>query len=45
MLYNEKRYNDVIRVWEDYYDRGVIDQKFPRDVVLLVMASLYHIVI
>ena len=44
MLYSEERYEDVIRVWDDYFSRGVVDQKYPRDIIVLVMGALYKIV-
>lgn len=44
LLFKENRYDDVLELWEHFNDNASFEQKFPRDVVLLVLASCYKLV-
>ncbi|KAI1296775.1 Pentatricopeptide repeat-containing protein 2, mitochondrial [Halotydeus destructor] len=43
LLYKEKQYSRVLELFDLFQDAGVFEQRFPRDLVVLALASCYHI--
>lgn len=44
MLMKANRYEDVLKLWQHFNDNGNFEQRFPRDIVLLVLAACYKLV-